>query len=623
MTAPDARISFETGSVLLLPLLISVALLLATSYWMWQRTPRRRLPARMAANFLAIFALFALAARPHWRSQIRADATAVLFTAGAEKYSAQLHDSLNAVALKFALPDYADNGAHELKAIPDLGYLQRHFPEVQRLHVIGHGLPEYEWQEWPELAITPHFAALAPGFKYVHWKKSLPLGESLIIQGQIVCADSTEHVVTLIDPGGVADSVAVQPRESTFFTLRSKPRAAGTHPYKLQLRTETGRALAAEHVAVHVQPPQALRILILESAPNFETKYLKRWAAQQQSRLALRTTISRERYRYGFLNHPRIDLKRIHAELLRGSDLVITDAQTLQDLRAPERADLRTAVVQNGLGVLLLADEAAFKQSERNFAEANFFLPLQWEAFPELQERMVKPHWHSGEAQSVTALPAVPFEILPDWRSVPLARDAQERALVAMQQRGQGRIGFSLLRATYRWILEGHAEWHASYWSHLCSELARRAPAHDVWMTASDEPIYLDRPVDFTLITPTPQPVGVVAVANAPRDSIFLRQDEIEPLKWHGTFWPRTTGWHELSTGSGEETRFYVHAKEAWRTWQQAEKIAATSRHALRSNGRAHALNSRLVFRSTMITPAWFFALLLACCFFLWMERKL
>ncbi len=618
MMLPNAITSLETGSALWLPLLISLALLLATSYLMWQRTPRRRLRARMAANSLAIFALFALAVRPQWRAPIRAEATAVLFTAGAEKDSVQLRDFLNTAAFKFALPDY--DGAHEFKIIPDLGYLQRHFPEVRRVHVIGHGLPEYDWTESPELAITPHFAALAPGFKYVHWQKTLLLGESLLIQGQIACADSTQHFVTLIDPGGVADSVAIQPRKSTSFTLRSTPREAGTHLYTMRLRTEQGRALAAEQVAVDVQPPRALRLLILESAPNFETKYLKRWAAQQQARVTMSTTISRERYRYEFINHPKFALNRIDADLLRGFDLVLADAQTVQDLQPQERADLRTAIAQKGLGILLLADEAAFKP---NIDQADFFLPFQYDAVPELEERTVRPNWNSAEAQSVTALPAAPYEILPDWRSVPLVRDAQERTLVAMQQRGLGRTALTLVRTTYRWILEGHGDWHASYWSYLFSELARRTPSTEVWKSTRDEPIYVDRPVEFTVLTPTPQPFGIVTTASAPRDTFFLSQNESESLRWQGTFWPRATGWHELSTGSGEGMRFYVHAKDAWQTWQQAEKIAATSRHAQIANGHVQAQNPRIAWRSTAISPAWFFALFLLCCAYLWIERKL
>lgn len=619
MTLPHAITSLETGSAIWLPLLISVALLLATSYGMWRRTPRRRLHARMAANALAILALFALAVRPHWRAPIRAEATAVLFTAGAEKDATQLDDSLNAAAFKFALPDYHGADAHALQVIPDLGYLQRHFPEVRRMHVFGHGLPEYDWTESRELAITPHFAALAPGFTYVHWQKALPLGESLLIQGQIVCDDSTQHFVTLIDPGGVADSVVIQPREATTFTLRSKPRETGTQLYTLQLRTEQGRTLAVEPLAIDVQPPRALRLLILESAPNFETKFLKRWAAQQQARLAIRTSISRGRHRYEFVNHPKLALNRIDAALLHGFDLVLTDAQTLHDLQTQERADLRSAVAQSGLGILLLADEATFQPSARN---VDFFLPFQCEAFPELEERMVRPSWNSAEAQSVTLLPAAPFEILPDWRSVPLVRDAQERTLVAMQQRGQGRTGLTLVRATYRWILEGHADWHASYWSYIFSEVARRAHTAEMWMTASDAPIYVDRPVEFTVLTATPQPLGVVTTASAPRDTFFLRQNEIESLRWQGMFWPRTTGWHELSAGSGAGMRFYVHAKDAWQTWQQAEKIAATARHAEIGN-RSQAQNPRSAWRRTAISPVWFFALFLLCCAYLWIERKL
>lgn len=35
-------------------------------------------------------------------------------------------------------------------------------------------------------------------------------------------------------------------------------------------------------------------------------------------------------------------------------------------------------------------------------------------------------------------------------------------------------VGVSLIRDSYRWILEGNAYYHAGYWSHLLSELARK-----------------------------------------------------------------------------------------------------------------------------------------------------
>ncbi|NUO81718.1 hypothetical protein HUU05_16735 [candidate division KSB1 bacterium] len=613
-------LSMYGGDYAVVAILLCALLFMATSFWIWRRVPRKRRSWRVLANTLAIFALLALALRPRWTSP--ADpATAVLLTSGAENYrAAPSYDSLQNAAYTFALPEtqLKPNESSSYKIIPDLGYLHRHYPEVRHLHVFGYGLRDYDWQELEGVQITPHFAPLSPGFKQVYWPRELQLGQAFSIQGEAVCMDNAKHWVTLTDPGGERDSLALTLKRTPQFELQMRPRELGLHHYVLRLKSEEGRVLAEEYLAVHVQPPQPLRVLILESTPKFETKYLKHWAARELCRLAIRTTVSRERHRFEFINHPRLKLATIDAEVLEDFDVVMLDGPALETLSATERRALRSAMERKGLGVLLAADEVTLAPDQQNFSESKFFLPFRFEAFPDLEQRMVKAHWQHSPTQTPMAIPGEPFALLPTRDASALVTDEQDRTLALAVQRGQGRVGLSLLRETYRWILTGQPQWHASYWSHVFSELARRKAQHEAWALAVDKPICVDQPLALNLTTTNPLPFGIIKPPSAPADTLFLRQDEVEPRRWRGTYWPRETGWHEVAT-----KWFYVYARENWRTWQQAAKIAATSRQAVRSNGRTSSSSSSTFTKTEIISPIWFFLIFLLSSTFLWLERKL
>ncbi len=613
-------LGLNDGDYAVVFILLCALLFIATSFWIWRRAPRKRRIWRVLANTLAILALLALALRPRWISA--ADpATAVLLTSGAENYRATpSYDAPPNAAYTFALAEtqLKPNESSSCKIIPDLGYLHRHYPEVRRLYVFGHGLREYDWQELEGVQITPDFAPLSTGFQQVYWPRELQLGQAFFVQGEAVCGDSAKHWVTLTDPGGESDSLALTPKPSPQFELQMRPRELGLHLYVLRLKSEAGRVLAEEHLAVHVQPPQPLRILILESAPKFETKHLKHWAAREQCRLAIRTTVSRERHRFEFINHPRLKLAAIDAEVLEDFDVVLLDGHALETLSAQERRALRAAMERKGVGVLLVADEVTLAPEQQNFSEAKFFLPFRFEAFPDLESRMVKAHWQHSPTQTSRAIPCEPFALMPSWGGTALVSDEQDRALAMAVQRGEGRVGLSLLRETYRWLLTGQPQLYASYWSHVFSALARRKEQREAWALAVDKPICVDQPLALQLTTTNPLPFGIIKPPSAPADTFFLRQDEVEPQRWRGTYWPRESGWHEVAT-----KWFYVYAREDWRTWQQAARIAATSRRAVRSNERTSSPVSSTFAKTEIISPFWFFLIFLLSSTFLWLERKL
>lgn len=599
---------------------LTLVLLIST----FRRKDKRRLALRAIATMVATTSLLLLALRPHWRS-IPLPISALLITSGTTQNQLEVlvksYDFGNHVfsldGTKSWQPIF-----RKVKAIPDAAYLKRHHPEIQELHVAGHGLNDFDWAEIDSLPIIPHLAPSSNGIKNIQWSREVVLGQPLKIQGTLAAAENEGHRLYLLDLAGVVDSVEIATPEKAQFQLQATPREIGRYLYTLQLRTKAGLLVWQEIFGVVVVPSRAFKMLVLESAPRFETKYLKNWLGKHQNAVAIRSAVSKERYRTEFINHAGLDLVKFDANLLKRFDLIMLDGQTLFNMMANERWALRTVVENAGLGVLIVPDEIVWQPDDKNFPEQSFFLPFRFDEFSGLEERLIKPTWDDFPFRAITEIPADPFEIKYDWGMRPLIKDEMERILGAVSQRGNGRVGSSLIKDTYRWILEGNPQYHAAYWSYLIAKLARPEQSEQ-WSVISSGPVFVHQPITLRLMTAESDPVGMVSTETGLEDVIHLRQNMDTPEIWRGTYCPRQIGWHRVAAKSGEPYWFYVHEKESWQTWQQAQRMEATKRHAacakLSSKTTPRAIQSHS--RPIPLYP-FFFTFLLSCAF-LWIERKL
>ncbi|MGH7596874.1 MAG: hypothetical protein ACREOI_11020 [bacterium] len=607
-------------------LIASAVLLFASLAWLtFQRANRKRRAPRLAANFIAVLSLLAIALQPQWLSRSR-PSTAVLITPGADLGNWQnLPDSIKSLPLAFSLDETQkwESINSKIQVMPDGAYLKRHYPEIEKLHVIGHGLNEYDWEALDSMQIEPHWMPLPLGIKRAQWSRELVLGQALQIQGVIAGLNGEESLLYLSDPGGEVDSVRIASQEDeAAFELKALLRETGKYLYTISLRAKNGGTRFEEKLGVVVTEPQPLRILVLENQVSFETKFLKIFLSKHRGVLAIRSKISRERYRFEYFNQPKIDLTQITANLLRSFEVAIIDGRTLHDLSEAERRALRAAVEQKGLGVLIMPDNSTLEDNRRTFSNREFFLDFHFERFAELDERLVKPNWPGMAAGATTAIPAEPFMIKNAFGMKPLIKDEMERTLAATYRRGQGQVGLSLVRDTYHWILEGHAPYHAAYWSYLLSALAPKTGQRDLWSVSSARPAVVDQPVQLTLVTIAARPVGIAAAEADYPDSLFLQQDLVDSQRWSGTFWPRQPGWHQVSRAGGEPHWFYAYEKESWQTWQAAERVAATQRRVWQNANLKSEVERRVHDNIEALPSIWFFLFFLFSCAYLWVERK-
>lgn len=609
----------------ILGLILAAAMLLAGLLALVYRRPQRRhLAARIVITIIAVMALLLMALQPRWSGRARSQ-NGLLLTPGAPMDQAKaLQATLNAQSFLLATADTSAwaSSLADFKVIPDAAYLKRHHAGIDTLHVVGHGLADYDWEALAGINIIHHAAPLAAGIKQMHWQRNLVAGQRLHIRGVLVSSQSEKGRFYVSGPGGVIDSLEIDSSRETPFQFSLAPRDTGRFLYEMYFNAPAGKAMWREEFEVVVTPPPTLHILVIEASPNFETAYLMRWLAKQKNAVACRTTISRERHRFAFLNHAKVDLLRLNPSLLKRYDLLLIDGRALRDLSASERASLREAIAQNGLGVLLMPDEIVLNREQQNFSGHEFFLNFKLAAFPDLEERLVKPRWPSGGDDATTALPAEPFEIAYNWNLKPLIKDEHDRILAAAHQRGKGRIALQLVRDSYRWILTGASEQYAAYWSHVLAEISRSL-SDEKWDLPKTKPLIVDQPLQVRLATESSFPVGIIATENGETDSLYLRQDASEATHWWGTYWPRESGWHKIATLDGATQWFYVYEKNAWQTWQEAEKIAATERYVWRQENRVKQSEESTQTQTAAIPLLIFFLMFLGSCAYLWLERKL
>ena len=551
-----------------------------------------------AALIVALLALLAIGVRPHWRTAVAAS-EAVLVTPGADAATVRhLADSLGGVP------------------VLDQARAVRRLPSLRRVHVVGWGLDPEAWHELDSIPVTFHPAAVAPGISRISWTAKVPLGDDVIVEGTVHHVPDGA-VIALIDPGGGVDSAGLD--DAGTFQLTAHPRALGSMLGVLRVSIHD-RAVVQETIGVSVVAPQVPRLLILEASPRFETRALRDWLARHHGAVAIRFATSRDRFRTEFVNRRRVGLDALTPRLLSQFDVVVIDGRTLAGLAAVERAELRRAVTDAGLGILIEPDTIALDPSIR-FSDRDFFFGFGFVPVRGVDERSVRPVWPgAGARRSTTApLPAAPYTLAERFGIEPLIEDGTGGIVAQVAPRGAGRVGISMVRESARWVRMGEPEAFAAYWSRLLTALDGRGTAED-WEIASPGPWLVNRPVALSVDGPGDHPVAILVGPAGARDTVFLARDPLVSTRWRGVFWPRQPGWHHVEAAAGPG--LYVQNDGAWRSRQSVELLDATARYLVRAGPFEPRRNSTPAPLSRPVPPGWFFGLFLLSTAVLWSRRR-
>ena len=535
-------------------------LLLTGLLWKeFRRADRFRLWLRVLATVVAVAGLAGLALPLSFRKEvaISGDKTAVLLTEGYDTalLQAYLHSAPEGIPV-FSPEEWKDGSE-----------------TFSKLHVFGYGLTKEEWSGLRPPPLIFHPSASHTGVRDISWQKTLSPGEELRIEGRLVLTAGKGVRVLLRGMNRTLDSVELKEgsqERTEDFVLHTVPAFKGRAGFQLVLLSygHPADTLEQEEIPVQVLPAKPLKVLVLASSPGFENRFLVSWLAQQGSSAAVRTAISKDKYEKAYLNMQEVPLTSLGPALLDKFDLLLADVPALRALNGEEVTNLRKAVREKGLGVIIQADSTGGGVTG---------------LFPGMTGSGL---YGAGQLESITE-------------------------------------GDSYTR-----LLAGDRKEYAAYWSALLQQAARRSdPAG--WQVRNELPRVGD-PVQLQLQRDGAGWFrGQAGTAGMEPAVLYLRQRPFFSFSQEAVYWPQKTGWQLVQTAAeGDSSWWYVWPRKAWQELYRQQRRRETQAYisdpgqgesgAIPASGQQEAAAGR-----TPIDKAWFYVLLLIGCLALWVERKI
>ncbi|PKD18308.1 hypothetical protein APR41_03920 [Salegentibacter salinarum] len=579
----DNNITF-LNSTWFWPVLMCWLLLMLVFVWKEvSQSGKKRLILKVFLIFLAVSSLALIAIKPAILKEIKEESYLIL----TENFKQKQLDSLKNKYRKIEVIDYRKN-----KVLPTLG-------NSKEIFVLGSGIRDYDRWQFEDLPVTYLPGETPSGIVKLNFKQQKQVGDKLELRGEFLAPKPGTQLV-LKDAGGISvDSIVFTLEENTNFKLSTDLKAAGDYVFNIVEKDSLGEILNRNPFTVKVDKKENLRILILNSYPTFEIKYLKNFLAESGHELVVKNRITTGRFKFEFFNTKRGNLGRLQQSNLEDFELLILDSGALRNLSSAERNALQNLVREAGLGVLILG-EANILNSLGDFSVFALQRVSATEAvlddFPEI------------------AIGKQPYQLKPKFGLEEIHR-SNSSILSAYKRFGQGRIGTTLLESTWQLQLEGKQESYQQIWSELVEQISKRESVIASWHQETGF-AFKDEPFQFQLRTSVENP----RVRDKNNYLIPLKQDLNNSELWTGKTYPRETGWEQLKMeqDSASVFNYYVYKDNDWQ--------AIKSYQTLQENNRffPQKISKDSVEKTPVaINPLWFFGLFLIGMGGLWLEPKL
>jgi hypothetical protein len=568
--------------------LIPIALVLMLWFgWSESRKPYPYKWLRVIAQTLALLSVLALLLRPSMTSTVERPSLLLL----TPSYSAKQVDSL--LNLERNLTLLLAPGAAEREGALRIQTYRELQAKGNLRFVLGDGIPA----AFLETLGDEQFAYL-PGKKP---NGIMALNTGPFLQDRACFLSGTIRngkgaVLKLVDPGGGESLTRILKMGEQDFRIEFTTKRPGLYVYDLIVLDSSGQS-TKEQVPIEVMSSKRLSILMLQTYPHAEVKFLKNYLAEKGHLIVTRYQLSKNVMRYEYANGASGKFDRLTEDALNDFDLVLTDDESMERISESEAGQLRSAV-RNGLGVLLLAHRAP---SSARFPGS--VLNLKDDPTAPDTIRYSVP----GFGSNVSFFAALDVKRRDQHQSV---LTAGSRVLSGFVLEGDGKVGYQTLMETYQLALSGKSSLYAALWTPLLEQMARREDITLSARSATPFPIYPDESVDVEIIGSTP-------TLTADGVHIPLMEDVVVDDLWHGTFWSDESGWKALKVGS-KPLNVFISKPGAWlslRKWTQQHA------NVLRS-GLAHDQKETRE-KKTPISAWIFFSLFLLLAGFVWLAPKL
>ncbi|HTL07294.1 MAG TPA: hypothetical protein VL307_03515 [Chitinophagaceae bacterium] len=586
---------------------LACLLLVFLLYKEWKRPLQRRLAARWLATALLVTSLLLLA----WpaEQQLTGSTQNVLLTPGFSEDSVANWMRQHGDNVKMFTTDASllyKNAP--LPLLLDFTTFSRMHPH-DTLQVFGNGLPASTWKKLAPVPIAFHPPADKRAITDIFWQQQLELGATLLVQGNYDNNGNTAVTIQLDAFGAVKDSVTIAAGRQQPFQLRTVPLHSGNAVYTLRAISGTD-TLCAEPLPVAVAAPAPLRLLIISAAPDFENTYLKNHLAGKGFLITMITTVSSNKTDRQYLNTAlQQNDPPITADYLSGFDVLLSDPETLKKMNTAALNNVRAAVQNKGLGLLIRMDSTADASS---FYTRHF--PLQ-----HLPTAAGILALHSTTADSTRIAIKTANRTAIRYRPgvKPLLQDEPGNCYAAAALYGNGFVVATTLQQTYSLALSGNQPAYQQLWATLLRAAAKPVYTEEQWRT---EPFFTFQHAPASVVLEKNE--LAVPLARADSVTLYLQQDEQLPFIWKAVYWPVEAGWQMLPAAQQGGNAWYVYPKNSWQQLiNYQHRLASTQYAAVYANVPATTKEARSGWWQHR--QFWLLLLFMACCTFLWIEQKL
>jgi len=605
----------------------------------------------IALNILAFVALLGLILNPKYKTEIPLEIK--LFTNNISEDFSEI--DLGANSINYFL---SKTSKFNSKYESELGdKINRHAINIQPLRtpeqillkhqglseitILGDGLNQYQWDKLPNLKINYKPPRLIKGIIQPHWVPTISLGDTTNFTGRLQVSSSDIYQLKITDPAG--EIIAQQKLlNGEYFKLEIKPKLVGFHHYIVLLSDSNDNLVEKNTINIQVTPAKAAKILVIQSAPSFETKQLQNWAAENGSQFSIRTQISKDKYITRSSNISSIHLALINqenlsSELFEYFDLVIIDGRELANLKDSETT-LLLRNVEKGLGLLVLVDHDLLAISENKQLK----LLENFQITPLNQETKTIPYFISSEQDATpmsdqfVPLSAASISFKNINTSQPLIKSSNGAAIAVSQSKQLGNLSVSLLQSTHQLITSGYRSDYTNLWQLLIKSSARKNRISTIQLK-SDNHLLLENSLAQLCYIKTNESNELVSHLlildditstniSEHKDSslaqkLTIKENALIADRACGSFWAKSAGWYQVFKPDSN-TRlesFYVLPEESWLAHQQHTKISATLTKQAQQNSNTKNLDVQHIKPVSQWLFWWLFFISASL---IWLERK-
>lgn len=541
---------------------------------------RKRKIINILASALALGALLMIWLKP----QIKAVNPTSLILLLTDGYTQTQRDSILTVH-SFIEEEFADSLSYEE---------QQKLIDQRQILMIGHGIPEDEWPLWSSATVdyVPNHHMV--GITRLKYEEHYTEGENFHVSGLLKGINSSQ--IKLNGFGKVLDSVEVTEGNQAF-SLSAPIKNAGRFVYSISMTDSAGNESVVGEIPVQVKKAKRLKLLMINSFPTFEQKYLKNFLAAEGHQIAVRNQLSKDRYQFEFYNTKKQQrFYNLNESVFEGYDIVIADYNTFKQLNTQSISALRDALAK-GLGIFILPTEDEYAGEH-----VDLFKRFDFSKIEGTNTKVITFH------QEKVMVPSFELNLKPNRFQYGVLDN-----LMVYQPVSLGAVGTNVLKNSYQLVLNGKGEIYQWLWKKQLEVLSYTTKPPGL---IGAKQVFVNKPYHFQLR-------GFTAMDDVVIDSthIPMQQDPHLPKHWQGTYWPYSAGWHQIMVNSQDTLWFYVqNNKKAWRSLIQADQVKANQR-IFAKNGQIKSGRESEVWQK--INPIWFYLLFLISVAYLWIEPKI